>query len=367
MNHTFRSTLHKVGIWIYRGCAVVGAVGILVLIAQQMQLLTVPGQIDPRSSLFSLNHKQFEKYALPKIQGEKTSSLTETPEKILCKITIVSRMYPTTGSRIYTTFMQSGNRVLTEGQLYAVATTDPTLNDKFTRCDSYKEQKSANEFQTDAYAWMTSPEWAVLRKAFSGDKDALLRASRDTDLNPRIIMSPIIGEQLRFFTSARSSFKGYFEPLKLFAHLSKFSFGVAGMKPETAARIEANLKNPKSNFYIGKKYENLLDYPEGADIESARMARITSEKDHYYSYLYVALYLKQFIAQWKHAGYDISDRPEVLATLYNLGHNRSIPKADPAAGGAPITLLGKTYTFGGLAYDFYWSGELQELFPYSTK
>ncbi len=366
MQHIFK----QVFLWAYRICAVAGLLGILVLIGQQLQLLTVPGQIDPRTSLFSLNHSQLQKYAIPKL-GEKQpdQSPTEkpTPEKTLCKITILSRMYPTTGSRIYTSFINTHDTTLAEGQLAAAATTDETLNEKFSKCDSYTEQKSANDFKSDSYEWLTSSEWSVLRRAFSGDKEALLRAAHDTDMSPRILMAPIIGEQLRFFTSARSSFKSYFEPLKLFAHLSKFSFGVAGMKPETAQRIEENLKNPKSNFYIGPKYEHLLDYPEGVDIDSARMARITNEKDHYYSYLYVGLYLKQFIAQWKNAGYDISNRPEVLATLYNLGHNRSIPKPDPAAGGAPITLLGKTYTFGGLAYDFYWSGELQELFPYSTK
>jgi hypothetical protein len=73
--------------------------------------------------------------------------------------------------------------------------------------------------------------------------------------------------------------------------------------------------------------------------------------------------MRQVEAQWAHAGYDISDRPEIIATLYNLGFNRSIPKANAQAGGAPITINGVTYTFGDLGYEFYYSGELADIFP----
>jgi hypothetical protein len=76
--------------------------------------------------------------------------------------------------------------------------------------------------------------------------------------------------------------------------------------------------------------------------------------------------MKQVIAQWDHAGYDISDSPGVLATLYNLGFNRSIPKANPKPGGAPITVNNSPYTFGQIGEEFYYSGELVHEFPYTA-
>jgi hypothetical protein len=355
-------------IWIYRICAVIGLLGVLVIIGQQLHLLTVPGQIDPRSSLFSLTHNQLQKYALPKIRTQTVHTDDKpTPEKTLCKITLISRMYPATGSRIYTTFIQTTDTRLVESQIDAAATNDAELAEKLRTCESYRTQESVADFQPDAYAWITSSEWSVLRSAFTRDTEIINKTAQKLDISPRILITPIIGEQLRFFTSKRSSFKSYFEPLKLFASLSKFSFGIAGMKPETAQRIEENLINKKSTFYLGEKYEHMLDYTDDIDIDSERMRRITDSRDHSYSYLYVGLYLKQLSQQWQNAGYDISDRPEILATLYNLGHNRSIPKPDPAAGGAPITIDNRTYTFGGLAYDFYWSGEMQELFRYTSR
>ena len=98
--------------------------------------------------------------------------------------------------------------------------------------------------------------------------------------------------------------------------------------------------------------------------DKVRFERITDTKNTYYSYLYAGLFMRQVITQWQASGFDISNRPEVLATLYNLGFNRSIPKEKPGAGGAPITINGVEYNFGTLAYQFYYSGELMQEFPY---
>ncbi|MEI6420555.1 MAG: hypothetical protein WCO30_02875 [bacterium] len=92
--------------------------------------------------------------------------------------------------------------------------------------------------------------------------------------------------------------------------------------------------------------------------------RITDEHDHYFAYLYAALFNKQIITEWQKAGFDISNRPEILATLYNIGFSHSEPKDDPQIGGAEIDISGKTYSFGGLAYEFYYSGELLNELPY---
>jgi hypothetical protein len=124
------------------------------------------------------------------------------------------------------------------------------------------------------------------------------------------------------------------------------------------------LKDPNSVFYLGKNMETIVTYPDGADQEAMRFERITDTKNTYYSYLYAGLFMRMVIAQWSHSGYDISDKPGVIATLYNLGFNRSIPKSNPEPGGAPITVNGQQYSFGQLAEEFYYSGELVNEFPY---
>ena len=110
--------------------------------------------------------------------------------------------------------------------------------------------------------------------------------------------------------------------------------------------------------------EQVITYPEGANEDTVRFDRITDTKNTYYPYLYAGLFMRQVTEQWKKSGYDIAHRPEVLSTLYNLGFNRSIPKPEPGAGGAPITVNGVEYNFGQLGYEFYYSGELSQEFPY---
>jgi hypothetical protein len=215
-----------------------------------------------------------------------------------------------------------------------------------------------------AFAWADSEEWAVIKSAFIRDREFIDKAAKDSGVSPRILLGGIIGEQFRFFTNARDSFKRYFEPLKILASLSQFSFGIGGLKPETVARIDQNLKSPESVFYLGKNMENIITYESGANPETVRFERITDTKNTYYSYLYAGLFMRQVIAQWGKSGHDISKNPGVLATLYNLGFNRSIPKSDPQPGGAPIVVNGQQYTFGDLAHEFYYSGELVDIFPY---
>lgn len=212
--------------------------------------------------------------------------------------------------------------------------------------------------------WAKSPDWGIMKVAFTRDADTIRRAARDADIDPRILLGGIIGEQFRFFSNySRETFKNYFEPLKILASLSKFSYGIAGLKPETVADIDKNLTNPDSVFYLGKQMEQVITYPENSDRTAVRFARITDTKDSYYSYLYVGLYMKQIIAQWERAGYDISDRAGILATLYNLGFHYSKPNANPQIGGAPVMVGGKQYSFGALAEAFYNSDELIDIFP----
>ena len=107
----------------------------------------------------------------------------------------------------------------------------------------------------------------------------------------------------------------------------------------------------------------LIAYEPGADHDAVLYARLTDAKDHYYSYLYTALFLKEIEAQWLRAGYDISKRPDVLVTLFNLGFNASEPKANPQVAGARITVGGQSYSFGYLGTLFYNSEELIDVFP----
>ena len=224
-----------------------------------------------------------------------------------------------------------------------------------------KPQKLQNS--NNAIEWMNTQQWIALKVAISKEKNVIDSAANMAGIEPRLIVATLIGEQIRLYNTNREVFKSYLGPVKVLVTETKFSMGVTGIKEFTAMRIEKYLKDPASEFYISKKYENVLDYENGID-SAVRIQRLTNGKSNYYSYLYAGIMLHQFQKQWERKGQDISYNAGVLSTLFNLGFNLSIPKPAPEIGGAKITINGVPHTFGGLAFDFYYSGELIEEFPY---
>lgn len=211
--------------------------------------------------------------------------------------------------------------------------------------------------------WNETPEWAVIKNALQKDDAVIARVSQETGVSKRMIASVVIPEQSRFFTSNREVFKRYFEPMKILGSMSQFSLGVSGIKEETARKIEANMQDTHSVFYPGPKMEVLIAYASSTDHDKELYRRLTDAKDHYYSYLYTALFIKEIQAQWKKEGYDVTQKPEVIVTLFNIGFDKSKPNAQPVVGGSLITLGGNNYIYGELGTNFYLSEELTDIFP----
>lgn len=220
--------------------------------------------------------------------------------------------------------------------------------------------------QIDPCFWYQTVQWEVVSGGLKKDTTIINRVAVETGISPRMIAAAVMPEQLRFFAedNNREVFKRYFEPLKLLVSMSKFSLGVSGIKQDTAAMIEYYASSTTSPFYPGADMAPLLTYTgTSTNHDQELFNRLTNEKDHYYSYLYTAIYLKEIISQWQKAGYAIAERPDVLVTLFNLGFEASQPKSDPQVAGAGITIGGQNYSFGYLGTLFYQSNELLDILP----
>lgn len=212
--------------------------------------------------------------------------------------------------------------------------------------------------------WMNDPGWPALKRAMQNDAEKIRKAGEITGVDPRLIAACTVGEQIRLFNSRREDVKRYLGPAVMSVQ-SQFSLGVNGIKDFTAAAVERNLKDPNSVYYMGEKYEHILDYNEDQleDLTTARFNRLVDYRDHLYSFIYTGCILHQTMLQWKRAGFDISNRPDILCTLFNLGFSASKPNEAPQCGGSHVSVGGRTYTFGVLGNDFYYSGELFDEFP----
>lgn len=211
--------------------------------------------------------------------------------------------------------------------------------------------------------WNRTPEWQVVSGGLRKDAEVIAKVSAQTGVSSRMIASVVVPEQIRFFTAEREVFKRYFEPLKILGSLSQFSLGVSGIKQETANMIELYAASTTSQFYPGAGMSDLIAYKTTTNHDGELYKRLTDPKDHYYSYLYTALYIKEVQSQWKLAGFDISKNPEAVVTLFNIGFQGSHPNPTPTAAGAAIDIGGQTYVFGRLGTLFYNSDELTDIFP----
>lgn len=216
--------------------------------------------------------------------------------------------------------------------------------------------------QKQDYPWAKGEEWETLAAAIEKDAKVIEQAARVAGVDPRLLTACLVVEQLRLFHSEREVFKQVFSPLVILGNQSQFSWGVMGMKRETAIAVERFLKDKTSPHYLGARYEPLLDF-ETTEMEQERFARLVNEDDHYWSYLYSSLYLKQVTHQWQQAGHSIDGQIGVQATLFNIGFANSKPNPNPKIGGAIIKIGELDYTFGGLAEEFYYSSHLTDLFP----
>ena len=224
----------------------------------------------------------------------------------------------------------------------------------------------AQSFDGNLIPWMNDSAWSALKVAILKDTAVINEAARMTGVEPRLIVACLVGEQVRLFNSKREMFKRYLGPMKVLSVQSQFSLGVNGIKDFTAAQVERNLTDTSSIFYMGRKYEHILDF-QTADHQSERFNRLTNYRNHLYSYIYTGCILHQTMLQWKRSGYDIVSRPDILFTLFNLGFAASKPGPDPQCGGSHITVADQIYTFGVICNDFYYSGELAEQFPLKAK
>ncbi len=211
--------------------------------------------------------------------------------------------------------------------------------------------------------WNTTPQWEVVKQGLLKDQAIISRVAAETGVSTRLIAAVVIPEQIRFFTAEREVFKRYFEPLKILGSLSQFSLGVSGIKQETAVQIEHYANDPTSPFYPGDGIAELIAYTEAGDRGQILYKRLTNEKDHYYSYLYTAIFIKEIQSQWQRAGFSIANSPGAIITLFNIGFEKSHPNPSPQTAGAPITVGGTSYTFGELGEKFYLSDEILTEFP----
>lgn len=301
------------------------------------------------------------------LKSEKSSPY----QKNLCKIEAISKVSSTNAEIIKKTYDQTKSLAVMTKMILAVTLREKdnqSYQDDIKTCENdsaLNTQEGVIGSTQNVFSWVNDEEWQIIDGAIDKDKEAINKAANEAGIEPRMLVCALVVEQLRLYHTQREVYERFFKPFKVLGSANKMAWGVMSIKEKTAIGIENNLKDKNSSYYLGDRYEKLLDFKSDNPTKE-RYDRLVDENNHYYSYLYASLYLKELDYQWKRSGYMIGGRPEILITLYNIGFEKSKPKADPEVGGSELEIKGNKYTFGSLGYEFYYSGELLDDFPINS-
>lgn len=323
-----------------------------------------------------LNSRYFSKMADKYNQGFQTDSLTfaKQERQMYQNVGLLAKYYPHNAKMILDAFEYSGDVTVALRMLDAANLR--MKNHKGYQRELHRIEKQAEEASLSIYPWANYREWKEFCNVVKADSAAIDSVSRITGVESRLIVMCLVGEQIRMFNSSREQFKKYVVPYNRLILTTNRGYGVTGILQNTALKIERNLYEKWSPFYPGDYYQRCLNvkdsFPELVNdtIEAHKhltIQRLMKGGDHFYSYLYTAFFLRQFQSHWEKEGYTLAYRPEILGTLYNLGFQKSKPKKNPSVGGSTFKVGDKEYTFGGLCYEFYYSGELMNLFPLTSR
>jgi hypothetical protein len=302
----------------------------------------------------------------------KKANLNKQESLLLQKIGLLAKYNPVDAAKINNAYFLTKDLSVGQRMFDAAALLlkeNKMFQKELRKIKAKNNPKSLFEFSNYAV-------WKTFCDAVKKDKAAIDSASRITGVESRMIVMCLVGEQVRMFNANRERFKQYVYPFSRVILPKNRGYGVTSILEHTALQIEQNLINKNSPFYPGDyfyKCLNTTDADPGLVVDSIKahqhktIQRLIMGGDHFYSYLYTAFLIRQYQAHWQRAGQDLSYRPEIVGTLFNLGFHKSKPKKNPEVGGSSFTVGNKEYTFGGLCYEFYYSGEMLKDFPITSK
>lgn len=170
--------------------------------------------------------------------------------------------------------------------------------------------------------------------------------SRMLDINPRLLASVIYAER-----RVNVNIVDSFEELYVFLGGDP-SIGLTQIKKSTSFWIINTAKDTKSSYSLPQKYLKYLPVYDAHD-ELIKILMNDSTNS-----LLAAIHIKQIIKRWQIENIDISNRPDIIMTLYSYGlfSRRTGKELMPNANMSPNKL-------GRIAKSFFLSSKLKGEYP----
>lgn len=162
-------------------------------------------------------------------------------------------------------------------------------------------------------------------------------------IDKNLILAWIVTEQLRWFYTYRWIAKDLIKTNRYIMNMYDFSLGIGWIKESAARQIEADMLEYNPDIY--NKFFAVTTW----NVDFVRKQRLTDTENYFYQFLYAGWLIYNIQTKRKKAGYDISNQPWIIMTLYNFGNPKDKkPNPFPKIGGSIIRIDWVDYTFGSL-------------------
>ena len=201
----------------------------------------------------------------------------------------------------------------------------------------------------------TDPNFNFMIEGIKNDKRTINTAkelANKLGIEYELTLAGILTEQVRYALTERGEMKKFVSGIPMLLHLTKFSYGIGGIKSFTASKIRDDAKR----YGYGEELQTHKGISDEGQWKNILI-------DKYWQVAYPSYLIKNILTRWNEEGYPLNKKPGVVITLYNFGNTENKkPHPAPQVGGAEININKRTYNFGGLGEMFYWWMKIEKPF-----
>jgi hypothetical protein len=180
--------------------------------AVKLHLTNDPGAVDYNDRYFKEISDKYGNHSV----ADRTAFKKEEAD-FFHDVVILNKYYPQNSFYILNAYMKSHNLQEARRMVGAVnlrMQDNPSYLEEIKKTD--EEKISFDSHNESVFDWMNIPEWQVFKEAVSKDKPLIDSVAHLTGVEPRLIVSVLVGEQIRLFNSSREAYKKWIGPLKFY-------------------------------------------------------------------------------------------------------------------------------------------------------
>ena len=206
---------------------------------------TESGVIDANSNTYEELHAKYG-------ADFRTDSAAQREHRyeVLDRIRLLYTVRPINADHILRAYMQSGDARLALRMLDAVdryLISDPTYAARLQQLAQDRASITSDTSKQSVFAWMNIDEWGYLKEGIVKHKRWIDSAALASGVEVRLIVTCLVGEQIRKINTRREMYKGLVAPLKSLSFSTAFSYGVTGIKESKRESFVPNSRSLRIN------------------------------------------------------------------------------------------------------------------------